>query len=140
MGYRKISERLSQVLLDNFDKRFKIRIVESGPTGNFTEYDETALIVDTNMSGYPWITFNVVGEQMMKNQVTLSVYAMYTPELDARLGDSKIERNKNMCNKMLMLNQKQNPKINNFMTNVTDLIIKELEKWINTQNENNIYS
>lgn len=136
----KVTERLSQVLLHNFDDRFKINIVESGPTGNFTEYDETALIVDTKSSGYPWITFNVVGEQMMKNQVTLSVYAMYTPALDASLGESKIERNKNMCSKLLMLIQKQNPKINNYMTNVTDLIIKELEKWINTQNENNIYS
>lgn len=136
----KVTDRIKQVLVENFDDRFQVNIVESGPTGNYTEYDQTTLIVDTNTSGYPWITFNVIGEQMMKNQVTLSVYAMYTPELDVGLGESKIERNKSMCNKMLMLNQKQNPKINNFMTNLTDLIIKELEKWLNTQNENNIYS
>lgn len=134
-----VATRLDQVLQDNFDNRFKVNIIESGPTGNYTEYDKTALIVDSIPSGYPWITFNVVGEQMMKNQVTLSVYAMYTPALDESLGESKIERNSVMCNKILMLNQKQNPKINNYMTNVTDLIIRELEKWINTQNESNIY-
>lgn len=136
----KVTDRIKQVLIENFDDRFQVNVVESGPTGNYTEYDQTTLIVDTSTSGYPWITFNVIGEQMMKNQVTLSVYAMYTPELDKSLGESKIERNKSMCNKMLMLNQKQNPKINNFMSNLTDLIIKELEKWLNTQNENNIYS
>lgn len=136
----KVTDRIKQVLVENFDERFQVSVVESGPTGNYTEYDQTTLIVDTSASGYSWITFNVIGEQMMKNQVTLSVYAMYTPELDGSLGESKIERNKSMCNKMLMLNQKQNPKINNFMANLTDLIIKELEKWLNTQNENNIYS
>ena len=135
-----VANRINEVLIENFGEKFKVNIVESGPTGEYVDFDKTALIVNKLDTGYPWITFNVIGEQMMKNQITLSVYAMYTPAFDDNLGKSNIERNMGMCNKLLMLNQKQNPKINNYMTNLTDLIIKELEKWINNQNESNIYS
>lgn len=136
-----VAKQLKKVLQENFDDRFRVGVIESGPTGNYTEYDKTALITDTIISGYPWIVFNVIGEQMMKNQVTLSIYAMYMPEFDMDLMDisSIIEKNDRMCKKILMLNQKQNPKVNNYMMNVTDLIIKELEKWINTQSESDIY-
>lgn len=135
-----VADRLDQVLTENFDDKYKVNIIESGPTGEYADFDQTALIVDRLDVGYPWITFNVIGEQLMKNQITLSVYAMYMPAYDEGLGESCIERNTGMCNKMLMFNQKQNPKVNNYMTNLTDLIINELEKWINNQSESNIYS
>ncbi len=135
-----VANRINEVLIENFGEKFKVNIVESGRTGEYVDFDKTALIVNKLDTGYPWITFNVIGEQMMKNQITLSVYAMYTPAFDDNLGKSIFERNMGMCNKLLMLNEKQNPKINNYMTNLTDLIIKELEKWINNQNESNIYS
>ena len=140
MEHRRCCHRLNEVLIENFDDKYKVNIIESGPTGQYADFDKTAFIVNKLDTGYPWITFNVIGEQLMKNQITLSVYAMYTPAFDEDLGLSNIERNTGMCNKILMLNQKQNPKINNYMTNLTNLIIDELEKWINSQSENNIYS
>ena len=75
----------------------------------------------------------------MKNQITLSLYVMYMPVMDRSLSESKIERNRIMCTKVKMLKQKQNPKINNYIANVMDLIIKELEKCLNSQSEDSIY-
>lgn len=134
-----VCSKISSVLQNNFDDRFDVKVTESGAYSGWVEYDNTILVFDRMKSGYPWLAFNIIGEQMMKNQITLSLYVMYMPVMDRSLSESKIERNRIMCTKVKMLKQKQNPKINNYIANVMDLIIKELEKCLNSQSEDSIY-
>lgn len=130
-------KRIGKVLQENFDNRYSIGAAKSGATGGMTELDDTIVLLDREI--YMYIGFNIVGEQIMKNQIAFSIYAMYMPEFDIDLNDNYIERNKEICDKVVMLKQSQNPKINNYMQTITELIISELENWMNVQNENSLY-
>lgn len=135
----KVAERIENTLKENFGDRYKVGLTNSCATGSISEYDRTILITDFSENGYPWLTFNVIGEQITKNQIMICIYAMYMTNFDLSLSDSIIERNSDICNKILMLKQKQNPKINSYMKVLTDIIIKELENWLNGQNSSSIY-
>lgn len=134
-----VSDRIDNVLKETFEEEFHIVIPLSSPTGNISNYDYTILIANTDLNGHNWIGFQVSGEQILKNQITLSVYTMYMTITD-QLSENIIERNKDICNKVLLMKQKQNPKINTYIQTVTDVLIKELESWINSQTESNIYN
>lgn len=135
----KVAEKIEDALKENFGDRYKVGLTNSRSTGGISEYDKTILITDFSENGYPWLTFNVIGEQITKNQIMIYVYAMYMTNFDLSLSNSIIERNKEICNKILLLKQKQNPKINSYMQVLTDIIIKELENWLNGQNSSSIY-
>ena len=55
------------------------------------------------------------------------------------LSENVYERNQMIEKKVLMLRKKQNPKIINLIQIVTNLVVKELENWVNSQQTQNIY-
>lgn len=138
--FESVWKKLDNAMQENFGERFRVIGGDSCPTGAINDADKSIIIADISDGGYNWIWFNVVGEQMLKNQVTISIYAIYMSELDGNPNASIIERNKEICSKLLSFKQKQNPKINNYIQTITDVIIKNIEEKINTQSENDIYS
>ena len=68
---------------------------------------------------------------------------MYFPALDVEIIDDKsiIEKNRICAQKIILLKEMQNPKINRNIQNINNLIIDVLEKWANNENEKeDIYS
>lgn len=64
---------------------------------------------------------------------------MYFPALDMEVSiDSKsiIEKNKICVQKINLLKEKQNPRINRHIQNINNLIIEVLENWTNDVNKN----
>ncbi len=136
---RKVAKSLNETLTENFGDKFKVVGGYSCSTGAINDADESILVADISQGGYNWLWFNVTGEQMLKNQVTVSIYATYMSDLDVNSDDSIIDRNKAVCNRLISLKQKQNPKVNNYIQTVTDIIIKEIETFINSQSTQSIY-
>ena len=66
------------------------------------------------------------------------MYTTYRPNADV-LSENVYERNQMIEKKVLMLRKKQNPKIINLIQIVTNLVVKELENWVNSQQTQNIY-
>ena len=74
----------------------------------------------------------------MVGQLTLSIYALYMPEKD-KLPENVYDKNSLILGKVQMLKNSQHPKMNNLIKMMTNLIIKELETWINSKREDSIY-
>lgn len=68
---------------------------------------------------------------------------MYFPGFDREVicAKSVIEKNKICAQKINLLKEKQNPRINRMIQNVNNLIIEVLENWANDENKKvDIYS
>lgn len=136
----KVKERIEKRLTENFGDRYRIGVVESSIAGVRLDYTETIFIMDSTIELYPWLAFNVCGEQTMPNQLLLSVYGMYLPDLDIVDDDASVyDRNSEMVKMVEMLKEKQNPKISNYIQIMTDLLVEELEHWVNDVKSTDLY-
>ena len=81
----------------------------------------------------------VTAEKISNKQVAFAIYTLYFPALDMEVSiDSKsiIEKNKICVQKINLLKEKQNPRINRHIQNINNLIIEVLENWTNDVNKN----
>jgi hypothetical protein len=134
-----IRNSLEESLTKNFGNKFVVSIKECGVSSEGWMDTESAIVI-TGAEGQAmsWLSFIVSGEQIILTHMNISVYAVYRAEADV-LSDNIYERNQEIEKRVLMLRKKQNPKINNRIQAVTNLIIKELENWVNSQQIQNIY-
>lgn len=134
-----VQERLNTILEKNFGKKYSGVVIESGVASTgWQEYTPSVQINDVSTDGYPWLSYVVVGDQLMVGQLTLSIYALYVPEKD-KLPENVYDKNSLILGKVQMLKNSQHPKMNNLIKMMTNLIIKELETWINSKREDSIY-
>ena len=134
-----IKGNIDETLKKNFGDRFVVSIRECGVSSDGW-MDTTPSIIITEDSGQamPWLSFIISGEQIILNHMNISVYTTYRPNADV-LSENVYERNQMIEKKVLMLRKKQNPKIINLIQIVTNLVVKELENWVNSQQTQNIY-
>ena len=92
------------------------------------------LVHSSNNITYPWLGFLLIGDQMLLKQVSISIYSLYIPVI---ISDSEIDNNKYNEKEFLIAKEKQNPRLNNFINMVTNLLIESIETWINNSNSNN---
>lgn len=115
---------------------------------NYSEAMDTIFITadgdEQTKNVYSWITYFVTAEKINNKQVAFAIYVLYVPTLDTEVNselNSIIEKNKLCAKKVILLKEKQNPRINRQIQNVNNLIIKVLENWANDENKKvDIYS
>lgn len=131
--------RMQNVFKESFNDRFDVGITNIKTLDNYADYVEAVLIDETDLdTGYSWILFFVTGERKNNKQVAFSIYTLYIPLLDTdviALENNIIEKNKVCAQKIKLLKEMQNPRINRHIQNVNDLIISVLEKWSNEEKE-----
>ena len=131
--------RMQNVFKESFNDRFDVGITNIKTLDNYADYVEAVLIDETDLdTGYSWILFFVTGERINNKQVAFSIYTLYIPLLDTdviALENNIIEKNKVCAQKIKLLKEMQNPRINRHIQNVNDLIISVLEKWSNEEKE-----
>lgn len=134
-----IKKCLEEALKKNFGDRYIISTTECGVASEVSlDTAPAILIAEAEGQAMPWLSFIVSGEQIILNQMNISVYAIYRPDHDI-LGKNVYERNQRIEKQVLMFRKKQNPKIINLIQIVTNLVVKELENWVNSQQSPNIY-
>lgn len=131
-----VFQELKNCVEDNFGDEFastmqQVGIVMDGDL----DYTESVVIMPSGQSKYPWLGFILSGEQMTRKQASISLFAVYFPELDFTDESSNIQRNKKAANRAIMLRMKQNPKINNFIETMQSIVIDELEGFFNRGEE-----
>lgn len=114
---------------------------------NYSEsMDTISIMADSDKEardGYSWIEYFVTAEKINNKQVTFAIYTLYFPGFDREVicAKSVIEKNKICAQKINLLKEKQNPRINRMIQNVNNLIIEVLENWANDENKKvDIYS
>lgn len=104
------------------------------------DYSDSTLLMPAKQSKYPWLGFVVVGEQISRKQVSVSLFGTYFPELDHTEESSVIQRNQKAASRVAMLKMRQNPKINNFIDTMQSVVVESLEQFFNSSEQSdNIY-
>lgn len=136
---RKIRNNVDRVLKDNFGDRFNVSIEKCMASAEMAMEETFAIVVSENEGQtMPWLSFLIFGEQIIINHMNISIYTLYRPD-KVDLGDNVYEQNQAIQKNVLSLKKKQNPKINNLVQIIFDLIVKELENWVNSQQSQSIY-
>lgn len=136
-----IGKLINDAFHDNYDNRFTVRLLTAKTTDNYSDSTKMISIMSDKdeeiKNGYSWIIYFVTIEKISNQQIAFSVYTLYFPALDVEIIDDKsiIEKNRICAQKIILLKEMQNPKINRNIQNINNLIIDVLEKWANNENE-----
>lgn len=136
-----IGKLINDAFHDNYDNRFTVRLLTAKTTDNYSDSTKMISIISDKdeeiKNGYSWIIYFVTIEKISNQQIAFSVYTLYFPALDVEIIDDKsiIEKNRICAQKIILLKEMQNPKINRNIQNINNLIIDVLEKWANNENE-----
>ena len=125
---------LDNGLKGNFGDKYKLETVESGALSDgWIDYSESILIEEDENNGnrYPWLQFVISAEQLTLSQISFSIFVLYNPEKDFIGEEDCIKVNSVMANKLIALKLKQNPKLNEYIKVTKNVIISELEKYLN---------
>ena len=138
----KLHEYLKATMSENFPDRYKVGITSAAPasTGELVyerEYTDAILIMDDIT--YNWLAFYIEGEQLLKSRVTISIYAIYMPMFDlfVDVEEDIYKQNDRICNKIEVLKKQMNPKFNTYMNTIIEVIIEDLENWLNNSSSSN---
>lgn len=142
-----IGKLISDKFIENYGERFTTRLGTSKTMDNYSEsMDTISIMADSDKEardGYSWIEYFVTAEKINNKQVAFAIYTLYFPGFDREVicAKSVIEKNKICVQKINLLKEKQNPRINRMIQNVNNLIIEVLENWANDENKKvDIYS
>lgn len=134
-----LKEQLNECLNRNFGNRYKMSVISAGAiVEGYLEFAPSIYVEDTQ--NYPWIGFLITGESLILSRLTLSVYTLYVPEKDTYNREDIIQFNTQCAAKYSMLLQKQNPKINSYISTVKNVFLNETEKWLNGSENGNMYN
>lgn len=125
---------LEKGIKNNFGNKYCLLNIEAGALAEgWIDYSESILIIENKEAGlrYPWIQFVISAEQLTLAQVAFSIFVVYNPDADTLKNMDCFQANEVIANKLIGLKQKQNPKINNYINVTKNVIISELEKYLN---------
>lgn len=130
-------------LKENFGDKYLQKNVRSGVLiEGAVDYEDSLLISEdqSKAARYPWLHFLLSTEKLTLNQALFSIYILYDPNDDYRDERDIFKRNAQIANRIICLKLRQNPKINNYISVMKNIIIEELERYLNTtSNEETIY-
>lgn len=133
---------LENSLQENFGDKYCIQNIECATVTDGTEDSIPAVFIseaNSSAKGYPWLGFLVIGDQVTLKQMNLSIYALYLPNKIAET-QNIVQANEKIISDVTVIKMKQNPRINNYISTVTNILVEVLEEWINNQMSYNIYS
>lgn len=138
-----VEDFLRKCLMENFGEQFVVNLVDTNAVlESGTDMLPGILItekIDVKQK-YPYLGFLVLGEQLTLKQLSLSIYVIILPK-NIKTSDSSLQiKNAEILNHIVMLKEKQNPRINNYVTTVNNVLTSELQSWLNGQAPSDIYS
>lgn len=133
-----IQSALETCLENNFGDKFILEQVEAGAIAEgWVDYTDSIIITEKceDNARYPWIQFIISAEQLTLSQISFSIYTLYNPKKDMQCMGDCFKINSLVGNKLSGLKQKQNPKVNNYISTIKNVIIAELESYLNGNSE-----
>ncbi len=73
------------------------------------------------------LSFLVVGEQITNSTVHLAIMVLLAPSLQA----NEVAGNDALCKKVIAVKEKHNPRVDTFISTMKNILITQLEAWIN---------
>lgn len=139
-----VKKEISRELEEDFGERHAVLSVKTAINSEWIEFVDTIFIVErdfSNNSEYGWLEFNIIGENITRKQTHLMVQALYWPGVDynvKKLNDI-YSKNTAAAKKTIALKEKQNPRWSAYIETVVNIIVGEIEKWLNSSSNADIY-
>lgn len=131
----KISQRINKTVIENLGLEYLTELVEAKSVLDDNSNTLSAVLIrSSSNSPYPWLGFLIIGDQMLLRQVSISIYSLYIP---MRSKNNEVEDNQYNEKQLLIAKNRQNPRLNNFIELITNVLIESIEEWINQNNINN---
>ena len=80
----------------------------------------------------------IIGDQVTLKQMNLSIYALYLSERISAI-ENVVQSNEKIISDMTVIKMKQNPRINNYISTITNILLEVIEEWINNKMSCDIY-
>lgn len=132
---------LKTCMQENFGDKYHVQTVESATVTDRIEDGISAILISekkSSVKGYPWLGFLVIGDQVTLKQMNLSIYALYLPNKISEM-ENIVQLNEKIISDVTVIKMKQNPRINNYISTVTNILLEVIEEWINNQMSSDIY-
>ena len=134
-----VMKEIDRELKENYGDRLQVGIVKSGANSEWVEYLDSIYICekDTEKKEYRWLQFNISGENITRKQIHIMVQALYWPGVDSSVIhlDDVYSKNSAAAKKTVALREKQNPRWNVFINSIVEIVVGEIEKWINSSGD-----
>lgn len=121
---------LSSKIIEEFTSRMECSIVNAGPITD-AGIDAALSILIQLPDNYYWVSLLIDGAQIAKSSVNINIFTVYNPQKLSSKEANITETNTNLCNKLLVLKEGQNPKLKNILDSLQNVILKTLEDWLN---------
>lgn len=130
---RELFKQVKKSVGDDFPGSYECDLIESSPLNSGTvEFEQSIYIEEKGKDGrFPWLSFLINGEQLTRTQVSLSIYVLYISEKNSLDEEDNIVYNAQAFDKVLSIKDKTNPKVNHFISTISNILIDELEKYLN---------
>ena len=76
---------------------------------------------------YPWLSFLVMGDQLTRNRVNLSIYVLIIPNKVEYDSNNIVEANRSISNKLIVMKEGQNPNLNRLISSIRYTVTKTIE-------------
>lgn len=131
----KIYIKIKSTIIENLGDDYSVELVNTRTIiDDSNNVLPSILVRSSNNSAYSWLGFLIIGDQMLLKQVSISIYSLYIPVITSH---NEIDDNKYNEKEFFVAKEKQNPRLNNFINMITNLLIESIENWINNSNSNN---
>lgn len=131
----KIYLEIKRSINENLGSEYNVELIDTRTIIDDSNNVLPAILVrSSDISNYPWLGFLIIGEQMLLKHVSISIYSLYIPVITPH---NEIDDNKYNEKEFLIAKAKQNPRLNNFINMITNLLIESIENWINNSNLSN---
>lgn len=135
MDIDQVKSLICKSLASNFGDDYDVSVIDAGAAvEGWIDTLPTIYIHATDKSvRNSEISFMVVGDQLTKSQIHMSIMVLLAADESA---DSK----NFLCKKVIAVKEKHNPRMETFINMIKNILIEQLEAWINSQQiTNDIY-
>lgn len=129
----KVFLEIKRTISENLGDVYSVELINAKTIIDDSSNVLPSILVRSSNSMYPWLGFLIIGDQIFLKQVSISIYSLYIPVI---VSNNEIDDNKYNEKEFIIAKEKQNPRLNNFINMVTNLLIESIENLINSYNSN----
>lgn len=129
----KVFLEIKRTISENLGDVYSVELINAKTIIDDSSNVLPSILVRSSNSMYPWLGFLIIGDQIFLKQVSISIYSLYIPVI---VSNNEIDDNKYNEKEFIIAKEKQNPRLNNFINMVTNLLIESIENLINNYNSN----
>lgn len=127
----KVLDILQENLITEYNEGLKCEVKSAGSVTDSGIETVPSILISAEsgrfQQSYPWLSFLVMGDQLTRNRVNLSIYVLIIPNKVEYDSNNIVEANKSIGNKLIVMKEGQNPNLNRLISSIRYTVTKTIE-------------